>query len=148
MDNTKGIVLECTNHPGVEADARCDACAEPCCPACIVEIHGQRLCGACKVVLVKDRKRPPPRPVKQGKLCDDARNALICAAIGLSCCCIGVLMHPLALFFSHQAIKQIKSTPGLVGIEVARAAQVTAIVGLVCAVFSIGSSLVAMVTAQ
>lgn len=141
---SEGNELECANHPGVSADARCDACAEPCCPACIVEVQGQRLCGSCKVVVIKDRKRPPPLPVKQGQICAEARNALICSAIGLTCCCVGLLMHPLALFLSYQAVERIKATPNLVGIEIARAAQVTSIVGLICALFSIASSFLAL----
>ena len=111
-------------------------------------MQGQRLCGSCKVVVVKNRKRPPSQPVKQGKICNEARYALICSGIGLTCCCLGLLMHPLALFLSYQAVHRIKSSSDLVGIELARAAQVTSIVGLFCAFTSIASSFLAILTSQ
>ncbi len=98
-------------------------------------------------MVVKDRKTPPPRPIKNGELCEDARNALACAVIGLVCCCVGLVMHPIALVMAHQAVEKIKYNQRLVGVEVARAAQVTAIVGLVLTVVTGFMLFVAIVAA-
>ena len=52
-------VVQCTNHPGVEAIDRCTGCSEPFCANCLVEIQGQKLCGSCKVMTIQGRPAPP-----------------------------------------------------------------------------------------
>ena len=132
--------MKCANHPELEAATRCDGCAEPYCKACIVEVQGQQLCDSCKVMVIKNRK-VPPQTAQRGRICEEVYYAAVCSVIGLTCCCLGIVMHPVALVLAHHAILRIRATDGLMGIEIARAAQVTSIVGLVLAIFSIGTNL-------
>lgn len=122
--------MKCANHPDVEAATRCDGCAEPFCQTCIVEVGGQKYCGACKVIATKNRKRAP-RPIKKGTVCSEAYVALACAIGGLLCCCVGLALHPTAIALAHKSIVKIRASRDLTGIEVARAAQGISIAGLV-----------------
>ena len=45
--------MQCKNHPEATAVDRCVGCAEPFCANCLVELHGQKYCGSCKVMAVQ-----------------------------------------------------------------------------------------------
>lgn len=119
--------MECKNHPGVSALDRCTACAEPFCHNCLVEIHGQRYCGACKVVTLK-RKTAPLDNVR-AKLCPESKEALTYSIIGLFICAI--IFGPVALSKANTAKSRIRANPALEGYGVATAAQIIAVGGLI-----------------
>ena len=118
--------MDCKNHLGVSALDRCTACAEPFCSNCLVEIHGQRYCGSCKVVAVK-RKTAPLDDVP-GKMCSESKESLGFAIAGLFICAI--IFGIVALSKAGTAKSRINADPSLDGRGVATAAQVIAVGGL------------------
>lgn len=47
----------CRNHPDRTAAGRCTGCAEEYCWPCMVELHGHKYCGSCKMMAL-DGKVP------------------------------------------------------------------------------------------
>ena len=121
--------MQCTNHPDTSALDRCTGCAESFCFNCLVEIHGQKYCGSCKVMTVK-RKSAPPMTGGRAQFCNEAREALIWAIVASSFCCCGVLYF-VALTKASGAKSHISRNPTLDGKGVATAAQVISIAGII-----------------
>jgi len=118
--------MECRNHPGAVAVARCTGCAEPFCANCLVDLGGQNYCGACKVMAIQGRA---PVYVQPTKTSTEARDALILAIFGLFC--FGIILEPWALVKASNAKKAIDADPRLGGRGMASAATVIATIGLV-----------------
>ena len=118
--------MDCKNHAGVPAIARCSGCAEPFCDNCLVDIKGQKFCGSCKVMALQGK---PAGYQVAGKTCTEARDALIVAILGLFC--FGIFLEPWALSKANTAKKLIAADPTLSGSGMATAATIIAIIGLV-----------------
>jgi hypothetical protein len=119
--------MQCKNHPSVEAVDRCSGCAEPFCPNCLVEIHGQKYCGACKVMVIQGK---PPVLVEEATIpCKEANEALTYAIVGIFC--FGIILEPIALSKAAKAKKMIALNPRLSGSGKATAATVIASVALI-----------------
>lgn len=111
--------MQCQNHPGVEGVDRCAGCAEPFCSDCLVEIHGQKYCGSCKVMAIGDHG--PPVPVEEATIpCPEAGEALKYAILGIFC--FGIILGPIAISKARGAKKLIAADPRLSGIGKANAA--------------------------
>jgi|WetSurMetagenome_2_1015567.scaffolds.fasta_scaffold348584_1 hypothetical protein len=116
--------MQCKNHPTVTAIDRCAGCAESFCGDCLVEIHGQKYCGSCKVLAVKGQL-----VVEEATLpCKEANEALTYAIIGLFC--FGIILEPIALVKASKARKMIELNPRLTGSGKVTAATIIACVGL------------------
>lgn len=117
--------MECKNHSGVAAVARCAGCAEAFCPDCLVDITGQYYCGSCKTMTVQNQ------PAYEGAMlpCKEADEALKYAIIGIFC--FGIILEPMALVKASQARKMLERNPRLSGSGKVTAATVIAILGLV-----------------
>ena len=102
--------MKCKNHADVEAVDRCSACAEPFCPDCLVEIHGQKYCGSCKVVAVKGQPVIEEEPTIP---CKEAGEALTMAIFSIFC--FGIILAPMALVKASKARKLIAADPRLQG---------------------------------
>lgn len=124
--------MQCKNHSSVAAADRCTGCAEPFCVDCLVEIQGQKYCGACKVMALKGR----PLVVERGGTvpCKEASEALTMAILSLFC--FGIVLGPLAISKASKAKALIASDPDLTGSGKATAAQI--IGGLALAFWLIG----------
>ena len=116
--------MQCKNHPDVPAIDRCGGCAEPFCGDCLVEIHGQKYCGACKVITLKEQ----PFVDEATLPCKEANDALTYAIIGLFC--FGIILEPLAISRALKARKMMTMNPRLSGWGKATAALIIGIVGL------------------
>jgi hypothetical protein len=124
--------MQCKNHPNVAAVDRCAGCAEPFCPECLVEIHGQKYCGACKVMAL----RGTPVIAEEATIpCKEAGEALTYAIIGLFC--FGIILEPIALSKAFKAKKMIEMNPRLTGSGKCTAAIIIAVIGLVLWVLGI-----------
>jgi hypothetical protein len=121
--------MECKNHPGVEATARCAGCQETFCSNCMVQIQGQNYCGACKVMALKGGT-----PVVEEATipCKEAKESLIYAIVGILIC--GIILGPVAISKALAAKKLIAANPRLTG-----SGQVTAalIIGIVVTVLNV-----------
>ena len=117
-------MMQCKNHVERVAIERCTGCAEPFCGDCLVEMHGQKYCGSCKVMALKGGEpivlEHRTRPSKE------ADEALKFALIGIFC--FGFILEPVALFKAAEARKSIKMDPELTGAGKANAATVIAVV--------------------
>ena len=102
--------MECKNHPQIQATDRCVGCAEPFCPACLVDIRGQKYCGSCKVLVVAG---PPPVPDEATIPCKEADEALKFALLGTIC--FGIIIQPIAFAKALEARKKIAANPRLKG---------------------------------
>ncbi len=119
--------MECKNHPTIAAVDRCSGCAEPFCPDCLVEIHGQKYCGSCKVMALQGQ---PAVLVEEATIpCKEANEALTYAIVGIFIC--GIILEPIALSKAAKAKKMIALNPRLSGSGKATAATVIGVVGLV-----------------
>jgi hypothetical protein len=116
--------MQCKNHPAAAAVARCVGCAESFCSNCLVDIHGQKYCGSCKVLAVSGQPMVEEATIP----CKDADEALKYAIIGLFC--FGIILEPIAIAKSMAAKKQLAANPRLTGSGKANAALIIAIVGL------------------
>ncbi len=116
--------MQCKNHQGAEAIDRCVACAEPFCNNCLVEIHGQRYCGSCKVLALQGRTMATQAALP----CKEAGDALTYAIISLFC--FGIILGPIAISKAMKAKKMMNLNPNLTGSGKANAALVIGIVGL------------------
>ena len=105
---------------------RCAGCAEPFCGDCLVEIHGQKYCGACKTMALRG---VPPLVEEATIPCKEAGEALTYSIVGLFC--VGIILEPIAISKALKAKKMIQLNPRLTGSGKATAALIIAIVGLV-----------------
>ena len=117
--------MECKNHPGVEAIARCTGCAEPFCENCLVEIQGHKYCGSCKGLAIQDA----PAVEESMVPCKEASEALTYAIIGIFC--FGIILEPIALLKASKAKKLIRMNPNLTGGGKATAATIIAVIALI-----------------
>lgn len=117
--------MECKNHPSVPAVDRCSGCAEAFCPNCLVEMHGQKYCAACKVMAVRGQ----PVLAEEATIpCEEAGEALKYAIISLFC--FGFILGPIAISKALKARKLINMDPRLTGSGKATAALVIGAVAL------------------
>ncbi len=119
--------MQCKNHPEVAAVDRCAGCAEPFCPDCLVEIQGQKYCGACKTMAL--RGGAPPVVEEATIPCKEANEALTYSIVGIFC--LGIVLEPLAISKALKAKKMIEQDPRLSGSGKATAALIIGSVGLV-----------------
>ena len=98
-----------------------NALAEPFCPDCLVEIHGQKYCGSCKVVAIKGQPIVEKEP---SVLCPEANEALQYAIFSIFC--FGIFLAPVALVKASKARKIIAANPKLQGTGKVTAATVIA----------------------
>lgn len=117
--------MQCKNHAKAEAVARCAGCAEAFCGDCLVEMQGRKYCGSCKVLALKGMPVLEEATVP----CKEAREALICAIIGIFC--FSIIVEPFALYRASQAKKMLRMNPRLTGAGKATAATIIAIMGLI-----------------
>lgn len=115
----------CKNHPNVPAVDRCAGCAEPFCSNCLVDIHGQKYCGSCKVLALQGQ----PVAAEATMPCKEAGEALTYAIISLFC--FGIIMGPLAISKASKAKKMIEMNPQLTGSGKATAAMVIGIIATI-----------------
>jgi len=120
--------IACQNHPTVAALDRCAGCAEPFCGNCMVELYGQRYCGSCKVMALKDQ----PVPDMGVYPCKEAQTAMVTAIVGMFL--FGIILGPVALSQASKAAQIIKSNPQFTGGEKVLAAR---IIGTFALVFGI-----------
>jgi hypothetical protein len=117
--------MDCRNHPGTPAVARCAGCAEAFCTNCLVDMGGQPYCGSCKVMAMRGSPIVDVATIP----CKEATTALVLSIIGLVVC--GIILEPLALSKAAQAKKMIAANPRMTGLGKANAATVIAIIGLI-----------------
>jgi hypothetical protein len=118
--------MECKNHLALQAVDRCTGCAEAFCPDCLVDMHGQKYCGSCKVMALKG----PPVLAEEATIpCKEAGEALTYAIIGLFC--FGIILGPVAISKASKAKKMIEMNPRLTGSGKATAATIIGVVALV-----------------
>ena len=118
--------MQCKNHPEVTAIDRCAGCAEPFCGDCLVEMHGQKYCGSCKVMALKGQ----PMVVEEATIpCKEANEALIYSIVGIFC--FGIILEPVALMKASKARKMIALNPRLQGSGKVTAATIIASIALV-----------------
>jgi hypothetical protein len=127
--------MQCKKHPATEAADRCAGCAEAFCADCLVEIHGQKYCGACKTMTLKGS--PPviaSLAARVGTIeCKEASEALTYALVGILC--FGFILQPIALVKASEAKKKLDANPELTGSGKVTAARIIAIVVLVLNLF-------------
>ncbi len=114
--------MQCKNHPGVVASARCAGCAESFCDECLVEIQGQHYCASCKVLALKGAV---PVVEEATEPCKEANNALTMAIVGIFC--FGIILGPLAISSALKARRMIGQNPRLTGSGKATAALIIGI---------------------
>jgi hypothetical protein len=117
--------MDCKNHPGTPALARCAGCAEPFCGNCLVDVGGQKYCGSCKVMAMQGAPMVEAATIP----CKEANEALTYAIVGLFC--FGIILEPIALVKANKAKKMMQLNPRLCGSGKVTAAYVIAICGLV-----------------
>jgi len=118
--------MQCRNHPEAAAVDRCAGCAEPFCGDCLVEMHGQKFCGSCKIMALKGQ----PVVVEEATIpCKEANEALTYSIIGIFC--FGIILEPIALSKASKARKMIAMNPQLQGSGKVLAATIIASVALV-----------------
>ena len=118
--------MQCKNHPTVPAVDRCAGCAEPFCNECLVEIHGQKYCGSCKVMALRGQ----PVVAEEATVpCKEANEALTYAIVSLFC--FGFILGPVAISKASKARKMIELNPRLAGSGKATAATIIGVVALV-----------------
>ncbi len=120
--------MQCKNHPDVQAVDRCVGCAEAFCPNCLVEMQGQKYCGACKVLAIKGAPIVEEATVP----CKEAGEALGFAIVALFC--FGFIIGPIAISKASKAKKMIAANPRLMGSGKASAAM---IIGIIATVFGV-----------
>ncbi len=112
----------CKNHPGVAAIGRCAACAEEFCHNCLVEIQGQKYCGACKGIALQGKlpeAAVAAAPVAMTR-CKTAKDALTYSLVGIIL--FGIILEPIAFFKALKAKREIAADPSLSGSGQATAA--------------------------
>lgn len=111
--------MDCRNHAGTAAVARCTGCAESFCSNCLVDLKGKKYCASCKGMSVT----PDAGPI--GK-CDLAKDALKYALVGIIC--FPFILGPVAIAKALGAKKEIAANPRLEGAGTANAAFVIGII--------------------
>ncbi|MEI8196915.1 MAG: hypothetical protein WCI73_13525, partial [Phycisphaerae bacterium] len=88
----------CKNHPGALAVGRCAGCAEEFCHNCLVDIQGQKYCGACKVLTLQGKVPTAAAAVQEAGTipCPLAQEALTYSLVGLVC--VGFILEPIAIY--------------------------------------------------
>ena len=124
--------MQCKNHPEVPALDRCAGCAEPFCQDCLVDIHGQKYCGSCKVMALKGQA---PVVEEASIPCKEANEALTYAIVGIFC--FGIILEPIALSKAAKAKKMIDMNPRLLGSGKVTAARIIASIALVLWIISL-----------
>ena len=101
-------------------------CAEPFCANCLVDLQGQKYCGACKVMalpkgehVLEEATEPSP----------EASEALKYAIVGMFC--FGFILGPVAISKALKARNSIDANPRMTGSGKAIAAIVIGSVALV-----------------
>lgn len=125
--------VACQTHPTVAAIDRCAGCAEPFCGNCMVELYGQRYCGSCKVMALKDQPLPELGEVP----CKEATTAMTMAIISLFlvfCPIIGLVLAIVAFVQGQKAAQLFAADPMLSGKERLRAARIIAACSLLLSV--------------
>src|SRR3954469_4817691 len=110
--------IACQNHPTVAAIDRCAGCAEPFCGNCMVELYGQRYCGSCKVMALKDQ----PGPDMGAYPCKEEETAVVSAIVGMFL--FGIILGPVALSQASKATQIMNSNPQFTGREKVLAARI------------------------
>jgi hypothetical protein len=124
--------MNCYTHTEVEAIDRCEACVEPFCSDCLVELGGVKYCNACKGAAVN----PLPKYTQGCHYSGHVKGAVICAAIGTF-----MFSIPLAIVSITQASKalqEIKADAKMLGWGLALASIIASVVLLVLAVVGMG----------
>ncbi len=117
--------MTCKNHPDTPAVDRCAGCAEPFCSDCLVEMHGQKYCGSCKIMALKGQ----PVVVEAATIpCKEANEALTYSIVGIFC--FGIILEPIALVKASKARKMIAMNPQLQGSGKVLAATIIASIAL------------------
>lgn len=123
--------MQCRNHPNAMATDRCAGCSESFCPECLVEIQGQKYCGACKVMTVQGKPVAEEATVPL----PEAKEALTYAIVGIFC--FGIILEPIAIHKALKAKKMLAANPRFTGSGQAQAALIIAIVALLLWVLGI-----------
>lgn len=110
----------------------CSDCGQAYCGDCTIDFQERPFCGACKLRAVRRATAGP-----EFKLPDEA---LKYAIVGIFC--FGIVLEPVALVKSIQALQQIQARPGLPGKGKSIAALVIAGVFLALNVLYIGALIV------
>lgn len=108
--------MQCIHHPEAAATARCAACAEPFCHTCLVEVSGNRYCGACKQTAVTRI----PVAISRLHLCGEAKSALVCSLVGIFF--FSFILGPAAIIMGVKARKAVQQDARLTGSGLAAAA--------------------------
>jgi hypothetical protein len=93
--------MECRNHAGTAASASCDACAEPFCAACLVNVRGAPHCSQCKLSAVG----PGPEVGEPSPAATSALRWSIGAFF-----CFGFVLGPIAISKALKAKKELDSS--------------------------------------
>lgn len=118
--------MQCKNHPIVAAADRCAGCAESFCSNCLVEIQGQKYCGACKTLALRGGL---PQIAEEATIpCKEAGEALTYSIVGIFC--FGIILEPIAIVKALKAKKMIQMNPRLTGSGKCTAALIIASVAL------------------
>jgi hypothetical protein len=135
--------MQCKNHPDVAAVDRCSGCAEAFCPDCLVEIQGQKYCGACKTMALRGA---PPLAEEATIPCKEANEALTYSIVGIFC--FGIILEPIAISKALKAKKMMAMNPRLAGSGKATAGLIIGIVALVLWVLGIIARIAAATHSQ
>jgi hypothetical protein len=131
--------MQCKNHPDIAAVDRCSGCAEPFCPDCLVEIQGQKYCGACKTMALRGGV---PQVAEEATIpCKEADEALKYSLIGIFC--FGIILEPVAIGKALKAKKMIQMNPRLTGSGKCTAALIIASVVILLWVIGIAARVAA-----
>jgi hypothetical protein len=134
--------MQCKNHPDKAAADRCTGCAEPFCPDCLVEIQGQKYCGACKTMALRGAPATIDLGDEASIPCKEAGEALTYAIISLFC--FGIILGPVAISKAMKAKKMIALNPRLSGSGKASAGLIIGIIATILWVLGMISKFAAL----
>jgi hypothetical protein len=136
----------CLNHDETAAEHTCDACRARFCPACVVTLQGQALCGPCKNFRVRGLHRPARAsalaivalvlalvsgPVAFVLAMAGAQTSVGGAvALGVSFCLLGLILPAAALVVSRFALRDVETKANVRGRSLAMTGLTTALVGV------------------
>lgn len=95
------------------------------CSNCLIDLYGQKYCGACKVMAVQGQ----PVIAEATRPCKTATHALIYSILSLFLC--PLIFAPLAIYKGLEAKKEIDADPLLTGSGKVTGAIIIAILGIV-----------------
>lgn len=123
----------CRNHPDASAVDRCAGCAEPFCPNCLVEMNGQKYCGACKVMAAQAQ----PLMYEGGAAIPskEAKTALICAIVGIFIAALPLGIVAIAV--GAKAKKMMAVNPRITGSGMATAGIIIGVIDILLGIFNI-----------